>query len=55
MALPLDNPHMRRVEIDIREAQVHEFGVSQPRHEEQFEHDHVGEVLRRPYGIIERD
>jgi hypothetical protein len=55
MALPLDNPHMTRVEIDIREAKVHEFGVPHPSDEEQLEHDHMGEVLRGPYGIIERD
>jgi len=42
MALPLDNPQMARGEIDIREPEVYEFGVPQPRHEEQFEHDHMG-------------
>ena len=55
VALPLDNPQVTGMQIDIREAELHEFGIPQPRHEEQFEHDYVGELLRRSHRVIERD
>src|SRR5262245_1614218 len=53
--LALGNPELACGQIDVCEVEVHGFGIPDPGEEEQFEHDHMGQLTCLPNGLIEGD
>jgi len=53
--LALRDPQVAGLQIDIGQAELHEFRIAHPRKQQQFEHHQVRELARVPHRAIEGD